>query len=325
MRMPHFTSAFVLLSFFLSITGSAALAQTHQRDVASNQDTERAIETYQQGDTTKAINHLQVIVEKRPDDADAWCYLGLAFHSQGLIRNSVPAFEQCVRLRPESADAHAKLAYAWIFVDQPKKALSSARRALELGDQTPEAHYAIAEVSLRAQDHLKAVEESETALRINPNFSDAMITKSLAQYHLKQYSEAAASLEQFLATNPDDMDAESWRGQLDELRQLVSQAANPTPPIFTAKEVTQKPQILSKPEPQYSTAARKAGVTGSVVLRAVLSAEGDVKHIVITKARGYGLTTRSVEAARQIRFTPAMKDATPVSIYIQLEYNFNLY
>lgn len=215
--------------------------------------------------------------------------------------------------------------FALIFADHSRKALATAQRALELGDHSPESHYAIAEASLRTGDNLKAVEESETALRIDPNFKVALITRSLAHYHLKQYSEAAASMEQFLTVNPDDLDAESWRGQLEEFRRLVYSASNPIPAIFTPAEVTQKARVLSKPEPQYSEAARKAGVTGKVVLRAVFSDEGEVKHIVILRAVGYGLTTRSIDAARQIRFTPAMKDGQPVSMSLQLEYNFNLF
>jgi TonB family protein len=327
--MRHSTIAFVLVSFLLSLaflnTGSATCAQAQQRDGVTADDTARAIETYQKGNATKAINHLQVIVEKRPDDADAWCYLGLAFHSQGLTRNSLPAFGQCVRLRPDAADAHAKLAFALIFADQPKKALATAKRALELGDQSPESHYAIAEASLRTGAATKAVEEADIALTINPDFTAALITKSLAHSQLKLYSEAAASLELFLASSPDDMDAETWRGQAEELRRLISLESNPGPPIFTAQEVTQKVRVISKPEPQYSEVARKAGVTGTVVLRAVFSAEGEVKHILITRALGYVLTTSSVSAARQIRFTPATKDGIPVSMYLQLEYNFNLY
>lgn len=329
MRVPHSVNAFVLVSFLLLLrfltTGSTGLAQAQLPDDATNTDTMRAIETYHQGNVSKAINHLQVIVKKNPDNAEAWCFLGRALHGLGSTRNSLTALEQCARLRPDSADANAKLAFALVFADQPKKALATAQRALELGDQSPESHYAIAEASLRTGDNLKAVEESETALRIDPKFTAAMITRSLAHCHLKQYSEAAASLEQFLAACPDDLDADSWRGQLEELLQAVQVTPNPSPPIFTPKDVTQKIQILSKPEPQYSEAARKAGVTGTVVLRAVFSAEGEVKHIMILRALGYGLTTQCVKAARQIRFTPAMKHGTPVSMQLQLEYNFNLF
>ena len=325
MRMPY-VRAFVPIVLLVSLSFlTTARAQAQQSDGATNSDTARAIEIYQQGDATEAIKLLQAIVKKRPDDADAWYYLGLAFYSKGFIGYSRPALEQFVRLRPDSADAHAKLAFALILADEPPKALATAQRALELGDQSVESHYAIAEASLRAGDATKAVEEAEAALRINPNFTAALITRSFAQYHLKLYAEAAASLEQLLAGSPDNMDAESWRGQVEELRHQIDLGSNPGLPIFTGKEVTQKARVVSKPEPQYSEAARLAGVTGTVVLRAVFSAEGEVKHILITRALGYGLTTQAVRAARKIRFTPAMKDGTPVSMHIQLEYNFNLY
>ncbi|MCA1556179.1 MAG: energy transducer TonB [Acidobacteria bacterium] len=38
-----------------------------------------------------------------------------------------------------------------------------------------------------------------------------------------------------------------------------------------------------------------------------------------------GLSEMSVNAARGIRFTPATKDGRPVSQYVQVEYNFNIY
>jgi hypothetical protein len=39
----------------------------------------------------------------------------------------------------------------------------------------------------------------------------------------------------------------------------------------------------------------------------------------------HGLTEKALSAARNIKFIPAMKDGKYVSMYIQLEYNFNLY
>jgi hypothetical protein len=38
-----------------------------------------------------------------------------------------------------------------------------------------------------------------------------------------------------------------------------------------------------------------------------------------------GLTEQAIKAARRIKFIPATKDGQPVSTYIQLEYNFNLF
>ena len=93
--------------------------------------------------------------------------------------------------------------------------------------------------------------------------------------------------------------------------------------VFSGKDVTSKPRILEKPEPQYPETARKNQVTGTVVLRAVFSSSGQVTNIVAISRLPDGLTEQAIEAARQIRFVPATKDGHPVSMYMQLEYNFN--
>jgi len=222
------------------------------------------------------------------------------------------------------------LAYALILANEPQKAMTVGQRALELGVKTPEAHYAIAEANFRLNSPEKAVEEADAALMVDPDFLPALITKSLAHLSLKHYSEAAASLEKFLSISPDNVDADTWREQLKEMQERAAQSITPTKPTaetttFSGKVVTQKARVLGKPEPQYTKTARMAGVQGTVVLRAVFSSDGEVKHIVVTKAVGYGLTTNAIRAARQIKFQPAIKDDRPVSMYIQLEYNFNLY
>lgn len=95
--------------------------------------------------------------------------------------------------------------------------------------------------------------------------------------------------------------------------------------IFSGKEVTSKARVLSKPEPTYTEAARKNQITGTVVLRAVFSSSGTVTNIKAVSGLPDGLTERAIAAAKQIRFVPATKDGRPVSMYMELQYNFNLY
>jgi len=95
--------------------------------------------------------------------------------------------------------------------------------------------------------------------------------------------------------------------------------------IFKSAEVTSRARVLEKPEPQYTESARKNQVTGTVVLRAVFSSSGSVTNISTIRGLGDGLTERAIAAAKQIRFVPAQKDGRPVSMWMQLEYNFNLY
>ena len=95
--------------------------------------------------------------------------------------------------------------------------------------------------------------------------------------------------------------------------------------IFSGKDVTSKARVLEKPEPTYTEAARKNQITGTVVLRAVFSSSGQVTNIHAVSGLPDGLTERAIAAAKNIRFVPATKDGHPVSMWMELQYNFNLY
>ncbi|HYK22701.1 MAG TPA: energy transducer TonB [Pyrinomonadaceae bacterium] len=92
-----------------------------------------------------------------------------------------------------------------------------------------------------------------------------------------------------------------------------------------SSEVEQRARLLLKPEPQYTEEARVKQITGTVVLRVVFSSSGEVVQIRAMRTLPFGLTERAIAAAHQIRFVPAMKGGRPVSVFMQLEYNFNLY
>jgi len=95
--------------------------------------------------------------------------------------------------------------------------------------------------------------------------------------------------------------------------------------IFSPRETSQKARIIDKPEPSYTENARKFGVQGTVVLRAVFSKDGEVTTIRVVRKLPHGLTQQAITAMRRIRFSPALKDGHPVSQYIEAQYNFNLY
>jgi TonB family protein len=95
--------------------------------------------------------------------------------------------------------------------------------------------------------------------------------------------------------------------------------------VFAGNQVEQRARLLFKPEPQYTEEARRNQITGTVMLRVVFSSAGEVVQIRAVRTLPFGLTERAIAAARQIRFVPATKGGRPVSVAMQLEYNFNLY
>jgi TonB family protein len=92
-----------------------------------------------------------------------------------------------------------------------------------------------------------------------------------------------------------------------------------------AKQVTRKPVVVSKPEPWYTDDARRAGITGTVVLRVVFASSGEVTNIHVVRSLSKGLTENAIEAAHHLTFIPATKDGRFVSYWMELQYNFGLF
>jgi TonB family protein len=95
--------------------------------------------------------------------------------------------------------------------------------------------------------------------------------------------------------------------------------------IFTRRDVDSLVRLIKKPEPSYTEKARQNAITGAVVLKAIFSATGKVTNIEVVSGLPHGLTERAVDAAKKIKFIPGMKDGRPVSMWMQLEYHFDLY
>lgn len=94
---------------------------------------------------------------------------------------------------------------------------------------------------------------------------------------------------------------------------------------FVGKDVSRKAVLVMKPEPTYTEEARQNAVTGVVVLKVVFFSDGSVGNIRTVYGLPYGLTEQAIQAARKMKFIPAVKDGKFVSMWMQLEYNFNLY
>lgn len=108
--------------------------------------------------------------------------------------------------------------------------------------------------------------------------------------------------------------------------------AKPSPPktidgerIYTSKEVDERAHIVKKPTPGYTREARRHLTKGYVIVRAILAADETVKHIEIITGLPDGLSESAIAAARQIKFKPAMKDGKPVSVWVEVEYQFQIF
>ncbi len=96
-----------------------------------------------------------------------------------------------------------------------------------------------------------------------------------------------------------------------------------SPPENGEGEIT-PPRKLFWPIPRYTVAARIAGITGDVLLEAILDCTGRVTRLRILKRLSHGLDLAGVDALSQWRFEPARIGGQPVAARYNLTINFEL-
>jgi tetratricopeptide (TPR) repeat protein len=360
--MPR-TKNFILVAAALAlVSATTALAQKPDVPPVANDKFESGKQMYEQGDLQRAIPLLRDAAELFKTNADAWYVYGLALNRAGRAKEASKAFQKTLKLRPDDALAHVGLAYTLLYVNKLRDAEREAERALQLNPQLAEAHYVVGVIRFAGEKFPAAADEAEAALRLKPGLAAAAFL--LGDAWLNEYADEAerlsekypltptasdaerkavvekreAELEQFKArlrgvadrleafvkSQPDGAEVTRVREQVESLR-LYGQAGSSRGGVFLSGDVMQRAVVTSKPEPSYTTLARQNNVKGVVRLRAVLAADGHVRYIIPIKRLPDGLTEQSIEAARQIKFTPATIDGRPVSQFIVLEYNFNIY
>ena len=93
-----------------------------------------------------------------------------------------------------------------------------------------------------------------------------------------------------------------------------------TVPIYAGKDLDEKPQMLAKPDPDFSNAERKKYDRQQIMLRAILCGSGTVTDISVKSGVSDSVDAKAVEAARLIKFIPGKKDGQNVSRFVTLIY-----
>ena len=296
-----------------------------------------AIKLLRDGENKKALDSFKSALKENKADGEAWYYLGIVHLQLGEFKKGSEAFKKAIQLRPDlAAPAHAGYAYALVLRNRLNEAVISANRALTVDPKNIKAFYTLGIVELRRGEREEAIKKAETLIAIKPDFAAAYLLKSQAfvstgntvppnssakEERQLSYRSAADALEKYLQFENDPNLAETWKEQLETLRYHSGDRGD----VYVGREVTTKARLISKPEPVYPQVARNQQVTGTVVLRCVFASDGTVKHILIVQALPSGLTEQSIAAAKRIKFIPATINGIPVSMWMQLEYNYNLY
>lgn len=102
---------------------------------------------------------------------------------------------------------------------------------------------------------------------------------------------------------------------------LLSEQAT-TAPLTIPQEVAEA-LLIHRVEPQYPDEAKQSGVQGSVILEASISRDGTVQRLT-SLSGDRQLAAAAMDAARQWRFKPYMRNGQPVEVQTQIKLQFVL-
>jgi TonB family protein len=92
--------------------------------------------------------------------------------------------------------------------------------------------------------------------------------------------------------------------------------------IYELTDEITAPRLLEAASPGYTDEAKKKKIEGEVIVTVVVNEKGDVTEPKIKKGLGSGLDESAIEAAKYFKYKPGMKDDNPVSVRLDITFNF---
>jgi tetratricopeptide (TPR) repeat protein len=158
----------------------------------------------------KAISHLELARQLRPESQGTWIELGRAYASAGRNKEAISTWEAWLQRHPDDPDA-----LYWIGSTYN----SMAQNVLDEMERMDPNHYLVQELEgdqfRLKRDYEKALQSYLKALKTAPRAPGLHFDAGDIYYLTMKYPEARQELEQELAMNPDHARANFELGDID--------------------------------------------------------------------------------------------------------------
>ena len=118
---------------------------------------------------------------------------------------------------------------------------------------------------------------------------------------------------------------DSWHWKVN-LTQETSTTAEVPPDPEAFIEVDSEPKFKEQVDPIYPVEAREAGIQGKLWVRVLINKNGRVSEAIISEPSGLnvGFEKSALQAAVNTTWEPAMKNGTPIQLWVNYQIQFKL-
>jgi TonB family protein len=282
----------------LSIIGGCLLFSSQTVPVSAQQETaeqfvERVKTAIRNDEWGRAKSGIQHALGLKPDSPEALFLAAQVYWREGARSMAIDSLNKAINNQPIYPEAHFLLARCLKESGRSEQARGEVQIAMNQGTPLFPAYRLLSEIELASGDFEAAIRSLETALRFATT-ADAEDIADL-QERIQDTSELVEKLKQFAVLET---------GQ--KARDIV------------------RPNLLTPAQPRYTEEARALKIQGRVSLGILVTEHGDVESVLAFRGLGHGLDEKAAEAARALKFSPAMRSGTPIPYWMKLIIEFNL-
>ena len=196
-----------------------------------------------------------------------------------------------------------------LTVNTQEPANIEARKKVEASQDLAQQEKTVVELNRQARELKEKLAQSPTAMRPEVERRLKEVEQNLVEYqrNLEQTRE-----KELIARQSDATSADAIKFELMQKFQAAEQG-------------DRRARKIQGVEARYTDDARAKGIEGKVVLRFTVDHDGIPQSIQVKQSLYPSLDQAAVEAVREWRFEPAMKNGEPVSMWMEAEINFHLY
>jgi TonB family protein len=316
---------------------------------------DKGVLAFKDGNPQLAADSFARALQIDPDLTTAELYLGMTYASMYTPQNpeagkkAIESLQRVLEKQPNNQEAVMRLGALFHSID-PRKARDLYLNLTKSSPQDPVAFYSLGAVNWTLAfnktnpppdgERLVLVDEGlrslDVALTLNPQYEDAMVYKNLL---LRQKAELTPDATE-RARLVDEADrlfvrALDLRRQNQRAAQAPAAGAaaaappplpSPPPPQPPAQRIggnVAQSNLVSNTVPVYPPLARAARIQGVVLLQTFISKTGQVTDVSVLSGHPL-LNEAAMDAVRQWQYRPTLLNGQPIDVVTTVSVNFSM-
>ena len=145
---------------------------------SSDEDLSLGISAAKEGDYNSAVDFLTLSIEKNPNNAVGYYFLGKSLAKLGLYSESLQNYRKALELNERNSEVHNSLGILYASQGNYREAIDSYTMAISFNQNYSSPYLNRGVIYFNQGSHQKALFDFTRALEIEPNSSRALINKA---------------------------------------------------------------------------------------------------------------------------------------------------